>query len=63
MCVGGKNVAMFGVRLVESLFAALTLCQMVERREAMRVPSLFAVAVAKDRVGLSGKSQKLDIQK
>ena len=53
----GGNLAMFGVWLVESLLAALTLCQMVRRQDEIHVPSWFAVSVAKNKVGFSGKSQ------
>ena len=52
-------MAMFGVRSVESLLADLMLCRTVRRRDAIHVPSQFAVAVAKNKVELSGNSQWL----
>ena len=47
----------FGVQLVESLLAALMLWRTVWQRDAIHVLSRFAVAVVKNKVGLSGNSQ------
>ena len=55
--VGGKYVAIFGLRLVESRVAAFMLWWAVRQQDAIHVPSLFAVAVAKNKLGFSGKSQ------
>ena len=49
---------MVGVQLVESLLADLTLCQTVRPQDAIHVPRRFAVAVAKNKLGFSGKSQR-----